>query len=118
MPQVQSPAAVIKARRAETPSRDRRIRLSEETSVMGVVHEDADAADQTEMMFEANLAHPNIFQRHDDVGSHRTAVGQRHIESVHLSFAVSLDRIHFRNFYFASRKRVSGARHSAGAASQ
>lgn len=81
---------------------------------MGVVHEDADAADQTEMMFEANLAHPNIFQRHDDVGSHRTAVGQRHIESVHLSFAVSLDRIHFRNFYFASRKRVSGARHSAG----
>ncbi|BBX43078.1 hypothetical protein [Mycobacterium simiae] len=81
---------------------------------MGVVHEDADAADQTEWMFEANLAHPNIFQRHDDVGSHRTAVGQRHIESVHLSFAVSLDRIHFRNFFFALRKRVIGAPHSAG----
>ncbi|MCV7032476.1 hypothetical protein [Mycobacterium sherrisii] len=102
MPQVQSPAAVIWPRHVETPPRDGRIRLFKETSVIGVAHEDADAANQAGMVVEANLVHPNTFQRYDDAGSHRAAVSQRHIEIVHPVLAISLYEIHLRNFYFAS----------------
>jgi hypothetical protein len=72
------------------------MRLSQETSVVGVVREDAGAhyseriaAEQTEMMGEVNFVHlKTSLQPQHDAPSNRTAAGQRHIKMVPPAFRV------------------------------